>query len=84
MTTRRLAWLGVMVIMLSFNLPAENQESVPLNERELLERARAIHQRILTLDTHCDTAMRLVRGTGIRLNGMTLILLVAVKSICPE
>jgi len=62
MTTRRLAWLGVMVIMLSFNLPAENQESVPLNERELLERARAIHQRILTLDTHCDTAMRLVRG----------------------
>jgi len=48
--------------MLSFNLPAENQESVPLNERELLERARAIHQRILTLDTHCDTAMRLVRG----------------------
>lgn len=46
MTTRRLAWLGVMVIMLSFNLPAENQESVPLNEQELLERARAIHQRI--------------------------------------
>jgi len=62
MTTRRLAWLGVMVIMLSSNLSAENQSSIPLNEQELLEKARAIHQRILTLDTHCDTAMRLVRG----------------------
>jgi len=62
MTTRRLAWLGVMVIMLSLNLPAENQGSVPLNEQELLEQARAIHHRILTLDTHCDTAMRLVRA----------------------
>jgi len=48
--------------MLSSNLSAENQSSIPLNEQELLEKARAIHQRILTLDTHCDTAMRLVRG----------------------
>ncbi len=62
MMARRLAWLGVSVIMLFSNLPAENQGSVLLNDQELLERARAIHQRILTLDTHCDTAMRLVRG----------------------
>ena len=62
MTTRKSALVGVLLIMLFSNLPAETQSSAQLSDQELLERARAIHQKILTLDTHCDTAMRLVRG----------------------
>jgi len=42
MIARRLAWVGVLVIMLFSNLPAENQGSVLLNDQELVERARAI------------------------------------------
>jgi membrane dipeptidase len=40
-----------------------------LSEPDVTARARAIHNRVLTVDTHCDTAMRLVSGNwdiGIR------------------
>ncbi len=33
-----------------------------LSEPDATARARAIHARVLTVDTHCDTAMRLVSG----------------------
>jgi membrane dipeptidase len=35
---------------------------VNLSEQSLEERARSIHRKIMTVDTHCDTAMMLLRG----------------------
>jgi len=32
------------------------------NEKELESKAKKIHERVLTVDTHCDTPMRMVRG----------------------
>ena len=62
MATRRLALTGVLLMMLFSILPADNQSSAGLSDQQLLERARALHRKIITVDTHCDTAMRFVRG----------------------
>jgi membrane dipeptidase len=62
MATRRLALTEVLLMMLISILPAEAQNSARLSDQQLLERARALHQKIITVDTHCDTAMRFVRG----------------------
>lgn len=34
----------------------------PLSDQELQEKAAKLHQSVFTIDTHCDTPMRLVRG----------------------
>jgi len=49
--------LGSVLLQASCRKPATE-----VSEEGLRQRAWAIHQKILTLDTHCDTAMRLLRG----------------------
>ena len=39
-----------------------SSSSAPLNDATLQKKAMEIHRKILTLDTHCDTPMRLVKG----------------------
>ena len=36
--------------------------AIPVNNKAVREKAAQIHKSILTIDTHCDTPMRLVRG----------------------
>ena len=36
--------------------------SCKLNEEDLTEKAAGIHDQVLTVDTHCDTPMRLLRS----------------------
>ncbi|OQX88846.1 membrane dipeptidase [candidate division KSB1 bacterium 4484_87] len=36
--------------------------AIPVNDKAVREKAAQIHKSILTIDTHCDTPMRLVRG----------------------
>lgn len=49
--------------MILFSIsPAKADRTDQPGDQEFLERARALHQKIITVDTHCDTAMRLFRG----------------------
>lgn len=38
-----------------------SQKKITLEEKDLLTRAKEIHRKIVTVDTHCDTAMMLLR-----------------------
>lgn len=53
---RWMSWVGLLGILLIFSVCAGT------NEADLVEKARIIHDEALTVDTHCDTPMMLVRG----------------------
>ena len=53
---RLVSLIGVSALLILFASCAGT------NEADLLERARVIHDEVLTVDTHCDTPMRLIRG----------------------
>jgi membrane dipeptidase len=58
---RRLA--GPVFALLAFALLAAcAPKPVELNEASLEAKARALHARILSVDTHCDTPMMMLRG----------------------
>lgn len=57
---------AITIFILSLGLislfSACSKKPVNLTEKSLKQRAREIHQKIVTVDTHCDTAMMLLRG----------------------
>ncbi|MCR4408817.1 MAG: dipeptidase [Candidatus Saccharicenans sp.] len=52
----------VVVLLLLLLFPACRQATVKGSPQDLELRAREIHKKIVTVDTHCDTAMWLLRG----------------------
>ncbi|MGB9907214.1 MAG: dipeptidase [Candidatus Saccharicenans sp.] len=54
----KLSWL----VLLAFFLGSCQQPEVKVTTGSLEQRAREIHKKIVTVDTHCDTAMMLLRG----------------------
>jgi len=52
----------LVIIVTAVLMVACAKQEVRLEEKDLLARAREIHQKIVTVDTHCDTAMMLLRG----------------------
>lgn len=44
----------VFLCTLIFTVSCKEQEEKPLSEDELIAKATAIHERVITLDTHCD------------------------------
>ncbi len=52
-----LAWLGGLSLIASIVLNCK----VSLSEDKLIARAKEIHRRILTIDSHCDTPMMMLR-----------------------
>lgn len=51
-----------LLVLIAFFLNACRQPGVQVSAVSLEHKAREIHRRILTVDTHCDTAMMLLRG----------------------
>jgi hypothetical protein len=56
----------ILALVMSAGSPAERKAS------GLEERARALHKKILTVDTHCDTAFNLLRPDWKRQNSRPL------------
>lgn len=50
-----------VLLLLTFGFLTEESCRSELTEEKLSARARELHQRILTVDTHCDTPMMMVR-----------------------
>jgi membrane dipeptidase len=55
--------LAILLILGAAGLAACAPRSVVLDEASLEARARALHARILSVDTHCDTPMMMLRGS---------------------
>ena len=55
-----LIYLLLVVVLNSCNEKPTNKDSKTETEEELVERALAIHKKVLTLDTHADTPMRMI------------------------
>ncbi|MCR4397189.1 MAG: dipeptidase, partial [Candidatus Saccharicenans sp.] len=51
-----------LLVLLAFFLGSCQQPEVKVTTGSLEQRAREIHKKIVTMDTHCDTAMMLLRG----------------------
>ncbi|MGB9893749.1 MAG: dipeptidase [Candidatus Saccharicenans sp.] len=51
----------LLIALVSFSIFCGRKE-VRISEKNLEERARELHKRMVTVDTHCDTAMMLLRG----------------------
>lgn len=69
MIRRKSSWRLLPFVWIAFLYLAHSACRPNLSDSDLSARARAIHDRILTVDTHCDTAMRLLSGNwdiGIR------------------
>jgi len=59
----RPGFLGLFLLaLLAFFLGACRQPEVQVSTGSLEQKAREIHKKIVTVDTHCDTAMMLLRG----------------------
>jgi membrane dipeptidase len=56
--------LGLFILFLVFLFfpSACSKKSVNLSQKGLEEQAKEIHRKIVSVDTHCDTAMMLLRG----------------------
>ena len=58
---RKRKWLAVIHYLLAFVVMLAGCRTQVVEE-DLAVKARRIHDRVLTVDTHCDTPMRLLRG----------------------
>jgi membrane dipeptidase len=47
-------YIGIAIALLAAFAACKEIEKKPETEQELLTRAKAIHERVITLDTHCD------------------------------
>ena len=48
---------AIIIVLFAVNCssPEQNkEENVTLSEEEIMEKAKGIHERVITLDTHCD------------------------------
>ena len=59
--TRDIKTTTVASVSILFSLAALSSCRVKIDERGVEARAREIHRRVLTVDTHCDTAFNLLR-----------------------
>ena len=50
--------VGLLVLVNSCNTTKVKDEPMELTEEQLLEKARGIHERVITLDTHDDINTR--------------------------
>ena len=55
------AIISFVIILLSFTF-CQSSCTAKQHEEALKARAREIHDEVLTVDTHCDTPMRMARG----------------------
>jgi membrane dipeptidase len=62
---RRISLLGVFGLLVSMAILATScsASKVQLDEKSLEAKAKTIHSRILSVDTHCDTPSRMTTGT---------------------
>lgn len=60
--SRTVIILSIIGSIFSVLLVSCARKEIKLEEKDLMSRAREIHRRIVTVDTHCDTAMMLLRG----------------------
>ena len=62
----------IILLIVSLFCCCENNTNVTVanNEKELIQKALDIHNRVLTLDTHADTPLRMIQPVLIYLNDM--------------